>query len=318
MSDQPAPPNLSGRRVVAQVAGFIGGIALLAWCIHGASKGDGWSQIADAPRSAVVGMIICSIISGVANGTSFWISIRPVKPIGWGRLQLLNVVGVMLNYAPVRLGAMARIWYHWRVDRLTLIQIGGWFAFILGIFVMGVGAAVVATAVRPQLDWIWGLMLVAQMAIGGLAIRGCSALPLLQRHAQGIDRIAASHQALWGACVLRLIDIAAFAGRIWFAARVVGLEIDTAGAVMLGVVALGGNLAPVGRVGVREFLVALAAGWMQLQAEEASELPAQLKQMALIDSAAEAIIVIPLGIIALIWYRAALKGAGPAPEDAPQ
>ena len=67
----------------------------------------------------------------------------------------------------------------------------------------------------------------------------------------------------------------------------------------MALVALMASLIPFGRVGFREFCVA-AAGQ---QALLVGDLDANMNQLALIESAGEALVIIPLGIAALAWFR---------------
>src|SRR5688572_3352180 len=123
---------LSPGKMAMQVLGFALGVALLTWCISEAVKGggEGWSKLRNAPGSLVAGLIGCTVVSLAANGALFWIVVRPVHPLRLGHMQLLNLVTSVLNYAPIRAGLIARVAYHLRVDRMSLMLIGGWFAAI--------------------------------------------------------------------------------------------------------------------------------------------------------------------------------------------
>ena len=65
----------------------------------------------------------CTIGSMLINGATFWITGQPIAPLKFWDMQWLNMSGNLLNYAPVRLGAIARVMYHLRVDGLSLLQI---------------------------------------------------------------------------------------------------------------------------------------------------------------------------------------------------
>ena len=298
--ESPARSLLPGRRIIIQLVGFVVGIALLVLCIQRAT-GDGsdaWSQLRDASPWLLLAMFGCSIASGVINAFTFWITIRPVQRIRALDLVLINFGAKLLNYAPVRLGAIGRVWYHAKIDRLPLVLIGGWFAFIAYVLVLGVVASVVATVAYGAIDLVWFALVVGMMLFGTLVIRFMKGSRLLERHGRGIERIVASPSALLGTVVLRILDLAAYALRLGIAAHLLGLSLDASDVVILAVVTLASDLSPVGRVGIREFAVALAATHLGMNADEAA---GSMESLALLDSAAEAIAFGIIGAPALIW-----------------
>jgi hypothetical protein len=76
--------------------------------------------------------------------------------------------------------------------------------------------------------------------------------------------------------------------------------------VVLAMIALASSLMPVGRVGVREFCVAAAAARMNIDVGMDKSM---WDQLALLESAGEALAYIPLGIMAIPWFRARWKNA---------
>jgi hypothetical protein len=302
---------LTPRKVMFQVILWLAGLALLAWIVMGAfGKGGGtemWSRIRSAPPALIAALLGCTLASALCNGTTFWITIQRVRPVRWLDMQLLNVVANALNYAPVRLGVIARIAYSLRVDRLSLIQIGGWFAFIGYVLCLGVGAALLATLVRRDVDWLWLAIMLGLMAAGGVAVRFVASLPLIARHARELDKMALDRRAVWGAIVLRVLDLGAYAGRMAAAMAILHLHLPWSHVIMLAMVALASSLMPVGRFGFREFCVAAVAARLGLQAGEVS---ATFKQLALLESAGEALVFIPLGLAAVPWFRRRWKSKG--------
>ncbi|MHC5015146.1 MAG: hypothetical protein ACYTGM_11695, partial [Planctomycetota bacterium] len=248
----------------------------------------------------VAALLGCTLVSAFLNGTTFWITIHPVKPIRLWDLQRLNVVANMLNYAPIRLGAIARVLYHVRVDGLGILQIGAWFGFIGYTLVLGVASCVLATIVHAQVDWLWAGLVAGQMLLGGMAIRVAASLPLVARHGRGIDRMVNNSWSLWGAIALRVIDLGAFTGRMAVAAAILDIHLAPGQIVVMAVVALAASLIPFGRVGFREFCVAATGHQLSMLANDAEH---NMNQLALIESAGEALVYIPLGVIMLAWLR---------------
>ncbi len=283
------------------------GVALLAWIVQRALKEGHWDRLADAPPAALALLLGCTVASAVLNGSIFWITVRPLKPLGWWDLQRLNLVANMLNYAPVRLGALARVLYHMRVDRLRLVEVGAWFAIVGYVLVLGVGACGVATLARPRLDWAWALLVVAQLVAGAVVLRMCSRIPLAASLGAGVDRLAGDNAAIGGALLLRLADVAAYTGRMAAAAWILEVRLSGSDTVLLALVALLGSLIPLGRVGFREFCVLLAAQRLSIAAGDVDKATAQL---ALVESAGEAAVFVPLGAIWLWWFRSRWRAAG--------
>lgn len=301
------------KRLAIQLLGFAAGIALLAFCIHGAwprdeAARDGWMTLRSASPWLVVAMFGCTLASSVVNALSFQVTGRTIGSVrGWD-LQRLNLVANLLNYAPVRLGLVARVGWHLTVDRFRIIQIGGWLAVVGLVLLISVGAAMTATLARPDLDVVWLLLLLGQLVAGILMLRWIGSV-ILRRHGRDVDRILRARGVLWAAAGLRLADVAAYWGRMWLAAAMLDLDFSAGQLLMLAIVAYAGSLAPFGRVGFREFLVAAAAGWIGL-AE--AELDARMAQLALLESAGEFAFYFIGGAIMLPWYRRRMAVAATA------
>ena len=304
-------PLLSPRKIALQVIFWLCGLGLLALVIHGAfDKGGGaemWQRIRAAPPHLLVALLGCTLASAVLNGSTFWLTVQPLRAVRWRDMNLLNVFAGMLNYAPVRLGAIVRVAYHMRVDRLTLVQIGGWFALIGCIMLMGIGATLLATLVHERIDWIWLAIVLAQMIVGGAAMRFVATVPIIARHARGLDRMVVHRRGLWGAIALRLLDLGAYAGRMGAAMAILGLHLPWSHVIVLAMVALAAGLTPFGKVGVREYCVALMGARLNIDAASVDK--TIFEQLSLLESAGEALVFIPLGALALPWFRARWRHA---------
>jgi hypothetical protein len=184
------------------------------------------------------------------------------------------------------------------VDGLGFLQIGAWFSLIGYTLILGVASCVLATIVRQDVDWVWAGLVAAQLALGGMAIRVFGGLPLVARYGRGIDQIATDHLALWGAIALRVTDLGAFTGRMAVTAAILGISLAPSQVVVLALVALAASLIPFGRVGFREFCV--AATGLTMVADEARD---NMNQLALIESAGEVLVFVPVGAVLLPWFR---------------
>jgi hypothetical protein len=288
-----------------QLAGFGVGLALLAWIIYNALGEGDWGRIARADPRLIAAMLGFTLVSALLNGSTFWITVQPIAPLRFWDLQRLNVVANMLNYAPVRLGAIARVLYHLRLDGLGLLQIGAWFSFIGYTLALGIASCVLATIAHARVDWIWAGLVAAQLLLGAMAIRVVGGLPLVARHGRGIDRMINDHRSLWGAIVLRVTDLGAFTGRMAVAAAILDISLAPGQIVVLALVALAAQLIPFGRVGFREFCVAATGHQLSLLASDAEH---NMNQLALIESAGEALVFVTLGVLLLPWLRKRWRG----------
>ena len=314
MSDAPTDPGravdddaralFSPGKLAVQLVGFAVGAALLVLVIRKAIQGGGWEHVARADPMLLAALLGCTVISAALNGASFWITVQPMHRVPFWSMQRINLVANMLNYAPIRLGAIARVLYHVRVDGLTLLQIGAWFSVVGYILVLGVASCVVATFVHFRVDWVWGLLVAAQMLLGVLAIRTFAGLPMIEKYGRGLDRIVGDRRTLWTAAGLRAADLVMYSARMAVAAAILGIELSPPQIVVLAIVALSTSLIPFGRVGFREFCVAAVAQRLSLLG---SEVDANMNQLALVESAGEALVYIPLGILALPWLRRRLR-----------
>jgi hypothetical protein len=295
-------PILSKRQIVVQVVGFVLGGALLAWCIWIAvDKGD-WGRVREADWRLVAGLAGFTLGSLLANALIFWVTVQPVRRVRVRDMTWLIFVTSLLNYAPIRAGLVARVVYNLRVDGLSALQIAAWFAAIGLTLATSVGALFAATILRPDIDWLWAVLVVVQIAIAGFILRALAGHPLLVSRGRGVDRMLRSHAALWGGIGLRVVDVASLTGRMWCAAAIMGLDFSAPQIVILSIASLAFSLIPLGRIGYREAGVAFVAGLLSSGAPHASALDAQMIQLALIESAGEALVFIPLGILALPWY----------------
>ncbi len=304
-----ATPLLSPRRLIIQLVGFIAGAALLIWCIKLAIGGGDWSKLAHANPWLMSVLLGCTCVSLFINGSTFWLTAQPLARVPFWDLQRLNLACNLLNYAPIRAGAIARVAYHMRVDRVHPLQIAAWFGSIFYIMALVIAACLVVTIIRPSIDLVWALIVTSIVISGGLATRLIISHRLFAKYGQGIDRILRSHRVLWGASVLRIVDLSAFLGRMWAAATILDLQIPTHHLVVLALVAFIARLIPLGRVGFAEAAVTALAARLATAGVDGASIKAVLTasgpwaQLALVESAGEALILIPGGGIALLWLR---------------
>lgn len=292
----------STRRVLIQVLGFIIGAGLLWLCINAALKLGDWSSIRQASPLLIAGLVGCTLVSQFVNAAIFWIVARPVHPVGFWEMQWLNLVTSVLNYLPPRLGLIARLAYNYRINRMSVLTIGAWLASIAATMVLVLGCVLLVTLIRPQIDLVWALLLLIALPLAGFALRAISSTPFFVSRARGMDRMLRNPAALWGAIGLRVIDIAAFSGRMACAAAILGLDLAPRHIVLLALAVIVLTMNPLGRFGFREWSVMMVSGLLLPTGLDEAQAEAMRAQLALVESAGEALVSIPLGALCLIWY----------------
>lgn len=304
-SDQPAStmPVTGKRRLVIDLVGFAVGIGLLSWLVVIAVRDGNWQRVMDADPRLIIGLLGCTVLSALLAGATFWITVRPVRKLGFLELQGVNIVASMLNYAPVRLGMISRFAWHMRVDRMRFLDIIAWFAAVAVLIGIGLVICSVATLLLPGLGPWWFVLIAVLVVITGFALAVIPRIGLVQRHGRGLDRILADHWARWGGLVLRVLDFGMFAARIAFALAILGIEMAPSHVIVLAMVAMLSSLIPVGRLGFREVAVAWTAA--RLGSDMTVDVP--WEQLAIIESGGEMLIFLPIGLLASPWFALGLR-----------
>ena len=213
----------------------------------------------------------------------------------------LNFSCGALNYAPFRLGALARIAWHVRVDGMNASRVSALMAMAGGWYLLVGLAAFGALWLRPSADWgtlgLGLLLLPAGWALGRMVI---AKLPggLFREARPMLNNPRASLECAG----LRLLDVLCFTARLLVGAKILGIELGFGEGVLLAVVATFASLVPFGRLGFREAGVAGAAGAI------GGIDPGLRDQLSLLDSAAEAAAYVPLGLaLSVLWLRPHFK-----------
>lgn len=300
-----------------QAIGFVIGIALLAWCIWTASSAGDWSAVLRAEWTLLAGLLGSTLASLVVNALMFWTALAPVRHHSVPRLVGLNALGGLLNYAPIRLGLMARIIYHLRVDRMRASLVASWMLVTAGLTAFTLLAMTGATLLSGGSLGAFVLTTALILAIGSQVMRLVAlsrASSAVTSRLDGLAPMLASRPATVCTMALRAADILAFAVRMACAAAILDLELSTSDLLLLAVSAQLFSLSPLGRLGFREAAVSFLAARLD-SGFDSTSVDAVSAQLGLIESAGEAAIFIPAGLIAAPWYAAALRRARGASAD---
>ena len=295
---------LSSRSWFWQVLGFGLGVWLFWTVLQGAMQAGDFSAFREADPMLLGLMFLLSLVSSVCNAALFTSVSRPLghhPPLSLRRMVPLNFSCGALNYAPFRLGALARIAWHVRVDGMNAARVSALMAMAGGWYLLVGLAAFGALWLRPSADWgtlgLGLLLLPAGWALGRIVI---AKLPggLFREARPMLNNPRASLECAG----LRLLDVLCFTARLLVGAKILGIELGFGEGVLLAVVATFASLVPFGRLGFREAGVASAAGAI------GGIDPGLRDQLSLLDSAAEAAAYVPLGLaLSVLWLRPHFK-----------
>ena len=295
----------TARKIILQITGFALGVALIAWCVWGAAKDpEGWQRLREASSTSLIGLLLCSLASIMISGLTFWIAARPVQTLGVQDQQWINALASMLNYAPVRIGMFVRAAYAIKVDHLRAVELVAWFASVAFTFVVALLAITAGTLAWIQFGaWTFFPTLIIIAMLGGFSGRWCATLSMVQKRAQGLERLITNPTALWGSIALHILDLFFATGRVLLAIQILGLPLNLAQTCLISMASFAASLNPLGRLGFREAAVALTAGALSIGGLAGIE--NKFQTLAVIESAGEALVAIPVGMLALypIWKR---------------
>lgn len=326
-SDLPLRSRMSTPMIALQVVGGLVGIALLIWCVTlllTPKNRDAISHLSNAPKELVLALLGLSLIVVLVGGETFRQVLMPVQRLPLARMHATNAIAGLLALVPFKLSIVFRVLVHNRRDGVNLLTIGAWFTGVSLVILSVLAPVILASWWRGRADAWWlgasllGILLSASTMLAlarwissergwAFAKRVWIALPLPRviKHSTLLDRVheglrMLSHPRTLATCVLlRATDLACQAGRVYIAARLVGLDIPMDQAALAGsVYFLVGAISPAGQAGTREGVTAAIV---------AALLPAMtIETLALIVlpiSASELLVLLTLSIIGMPLVR---------------
>lgn len=285
-------------RRVGRGIGLVLGLALLSAAAVFALRGVDGSVLADAPPSGFVWLAGAVLANLALTGLLLWaitLSFDASPRVGVLRMMALVNVSALLNYLPLpRAGLVGRSAYlKWR-HGLPLRQSAVILAIVLALAVGVCGIAAAALlAGEGAAGW-----LVMVLVLGVLtSVTGSVARRVLRREVL--------YGGLW--LPLRTADLLVAALRLWLAFALLGQPIGFEQAVLIGAASLLVKLVgltPNG-LGLSEWLIAVLTPVLA-PIETATAAAA-----ALLDRAAEVVVVLIAGAVSIPAMRGTLAGGGP-------
>lgn len=319
-----------GVKVIVQIVGFLGGLALLGWCVTLAfnpSNREQLEKVRELAPSRVALLAALSLATILLDGLIFWFTLRPVRRLAPVDVVATNAVATFLNYLPFKLGLISRFVIHNRRDGVPVLTIFAWMAALAMGILSTYAPVVLVSLARPNVDGLWLAMVALALALSfvivwqssrlfageiGLtrldALAGAIRLPILRRFfASGMFRhlhagfaMLADARCLAAVFALRILDLGLQAWRYHAAFDALGQPIAAeksvliaAGYMMIGVVS------PFGMAGTREGGITWLITRFGLEGVTASGVAV----VVLLVGAFAAVSAITLAAAGLAWLR---------------
>lgn len=300
------PPPTRGRRLLRYL-GFAMAIGLLAGSIYYATSEGDFSALRDAQPRWVAALLAAMLLSAVlVNGLLFWLVNRPYadvdRPVKLKDMHALIAASALLNYTPIKAGLLGRVAYlkkqHGVGYKASLLI----HAMIAGAMLAAYLAVVAVTAWRGKLDLIWWLALLASMPLAA-AIGAALVQRMLPRRDEPADEAASAalrhpwpwtfgHLLLWIAVAMANVFITG--ARWFFVGQIMDKPLPPHDALLMSVLHNLTSALPANGMGAREWLIGILFG---------GDAPADFVALAVVDRAAEATIIVPAGLLALVFLH---------------
>lgn len=287
-------------------AGFLAAMALLAASVWYAIDQGDFRPLLRADPLWLIALAITTLLSAVViNAVLFWLVHRPYcdpnRPVSLTRMTALLAGSALLNYTPIKAGLVGRIAFlkHRHgisYGALVLIHV-----MITGAMVSSWAITILATWWRGGFDWLWALAAVLGIVL--LALIGAELVRrVLPRRVDNPEqaRAATRHSFSWTTMHLGLWIAVALANvlmvgiRWWIVFRIMDQPVGPDDAALMSVVHNAVTPMPANGMGLREWLIGLLFG---------GEAPAAFVTVSVVDRAAEAAIIIALGLASLWWLK---------------
>jgi len=303
-ADDPESLAARPRRRWARWVGYGLAIALLIASIWFAVREGDFAPLLRAPSGWVVLLLVATALSAVGfNGLVFWLVNRPftdpARPLRLHEMQGLLAASALLNYTPIKAGLVGRVAYLKRRHGIgygaqVLIH-----AMIAGAMLASYFCVLGATLWRPRLDGLWWAATAA--GVVGFALVGAVVVHwVLPRHRRDAGEAGRRHSFAWTAAHLAgwiavsLVNVFVTAGRWWVVGRIMDERIAPDAALLMSVTHNLSAVLPANGLGMREWLIGVLFG---------GAAPGNFVAISLIDRAAEAIVLIALGLLSIWWLR---------------
>ena len=295
--DQPAPTW----RKIKRWAGYTLGAVLLIACIVMAVRGGDWQLLARAAWEDVAAVLGIILLNALTSSVIFWYLTRPFEqpdcPIPLERMLALIAASSLLNYLPLRAGLIGRAAYLKREHGIGYRQ--------------SVTVLFVAIALSAMIYAMFLLAVLLPQHYGDIPLIIATGMVIVVSAAAYVtlNRLKSNTVGRWAeggsiALVLRTMEVALTSLRLSLIFGMVGYDLRLTEAVVLATCGMFITLVGItpNGLGLREWLYGLIAASGFFGGDVKGGLQLGL-QVALIDRAAEALVVIPSGLAGMVYLK---------------
>ncbi|MFT3683921.1 MAG: hypothetical protein QM783_03160 [Phycisphaerales bacterium] len=157
-----------------QVAGFVLGLALLAWCVvlvvGDEKRLEEAKRLAQSP-GVLAQLVALSVGVSLCSGMVFRSVLSPVTKLPVADALAVNAVATLLNNLPFKLSLVARAYLHRTRNGVPLPRIVAWMAAAAGVIAVSVLPPLGATLLLKSVDAVWwAVVVVTTVVLGGLLV----------------------------------------------------------------------------------------------------------------------------------------------------
>ncbi len=298
--DQPAPTW----RKIKRWAGYTLGAALLIACIVMALRGGDWQRLAEVEPSTFGWLILLVVLSLFFSTNVFSLLTIPYapeeKPVPWIVMLALISASTLLNYLPLRPGLIGRAAFlkkYYDIAYRSSVRI-----LLIAITISAtIYGSIFALGLRHHCPDFLITLLLAGAFILALLGAGMHVLHLLVRKR---FRAATHMWYLTGVAIHRFSEVAIATIRLMIVFHLLDVDIYFSHAAILATCGMFITLVGItpNGLGLREWLYGLiaASGFFGGDVEGGLRLGLQV---ALIDRAAESLVVIPSGLAGMVYLK---------------
>ncbi len=316
-------PAGSARPAWVVWAAYVAGALLLAGAIAMAARQSGagshgtigqlWSSGLLRDRWwMAAGLVVLPLLNFACSTALLMVMtlphVAPGRRLRFSEMAALVGGAWLLNYLPMAPGLIGRAAYHARVHGIPLTTTARIIAQTIGV---SAGALAISALGAGLLAWLGaGVEHVVLVVLAGVMLLATVPFGLLARAGQHANR----RGRIPAAVLVRICDIAVWAARYGLAFGLLGVSLSPAECVAFAVVSQVAVLVPLlgNGLGLREWAVGMGARLVPSTADAGRGLVSPVGLSAdLINRAAEVLVAIPVGLVALIWLaRSRRRGEG--------
>jgi Lysylphosphatidylglycerol synthase TM region len=319
-----------------QIIGFAGGIFALGWAVRVAMREENREQLArltEATPGEIMVLLSLAVISVGFNGIIFWVMINPIHRIRTTDVIATNAIATFLAYLPFKLSVVTRFVVHNRRDKVPVLTIGAWI-ICEAVLMMAVYIPIgLVSWWQKELNTIWWISVLVSIpvctVIGSYisgSLSGETGLNRIEKIGFGKQRwsdfirtssfvrihsgvtMLANTKGALTVVAFRMLDVAAFAMRFYFAARVLDLPISLQDSILLGATYfMIGAASPFGMLGTREagtIAIASMVGISSAAITEDQSGTVPIAATVLFVTAVEAVVNLGCAGFGIAWLRA--------------